>query len=520
MLERATVQDCRPTRSRRGSALAAAAALLAAGSVSLMATAGGASAATTNLLSNPGFETGNLSGWSCDSLGTVVSTPVHSGGYSLQGAASASDDAQCTQTVAVQPNTTYNLSGYVEGNYVYLGVTGSGTTDTSSWTASAPSWTQLTDTFTTGASTTSVQVYVHGWYAEGSYHADDLSLTGGSGSTGSASPSSSPSSSSTPSPTASASASASPTPTSSSSSGSGTYGAFSPYTDLSVWPTFDLASGATTEGTKYFNLAFITDGGSCTPMWGGVTAITDSATATNIANLRAKGGDVRVSFGGASGTELALNCTSASALAAAYQQVITQYGLKYIDFDVEGAAISDTASIGRRNQAIAILEKNNPGLKVSYTLPVLPTGLTTEGVAVLTSAKSNGASLAAVNIMAMDYGASFSSDMGQNAIDAATTTESQIKSVWTTLSDSQAWGMVAVTPMIGLNDDTSETFTVANATTLVNFAKTKHLAWLSFWSATRDKQCSAGAVTYTDATCSSILQSSGAFGQAMSAYTG
>ncbi|WP_370192055.1 chitinase [Streptacidiphilus sp. MAP5-52] len=264
----------------------------------------------------------------------------------------------------------------------------------------------------------------------------------------------------------------------------------------------------------------MTDGGTCDPEWAGVTAVNDPTTSANIAALRAAGGDVRVSFGGENGTEIAANCSSPSTLAAAYQSVINQYQLTHIDFDIEGGAIADTATIDRRNQALAILERNNPSLKISYTLPVLPTGLTQDGVNLLTDAKTDGVTLDAVNVMAMDYGSSFSSDMGQDAVDAATATQAQIKSVWTNLTDAQAWSMVAVTPMIGLNDDTSETFSLADATTLVNFAKTEHLAWLSFWSATRDSQCSGGAITYTDPTCSSVLQTAGQYGQTMAAYTG
>ncbi|MFN0239231.1 sugar hydrolase, partial [Hydrogenobacter sp. Uz 6-8] len=86
----------------------------------------------------------------------------------------------------------------------------------------------------------------------------------------------------------------------------------------------------------------------------------------------------------------------------AYQSVIKQYDLTEIDFDVEGAAISDTGAINLRNQAIAGLEKQDPNLQVSYTLPVLPSGLTSEGVAVLSNAKADGADIAAVNVMAMD----------------------------------------------------------------------------------------------------------------------
>ena len=308
------------------------------------------------------------------------------------------------------------------------------------------------------------------------------------------------------------------TPSSGSGSGTGAFGKFAPYADLSLYPLYALSSNATTEGTKFFNLAFITAGGSCTPQWGGVTALTDSSISSDISALRSTGGDVRVSFGGASGTELAQSCGSASSLAAAYQKVISAYSLKYIDFDVEGAAVADTASVNLRNQAIATLEANNPGLKVSYTLPVLPGGLTTQGVAVLTSAKAANVSLEAVNVMAMDYGSSFTGDMATLAEQAATATAGQIQSVWTSLSSAQAFAKVAVTPMIGVNDVSTETFSVADASALASWAKTRGLAWLSFWSATRDSQCAGGAQSFASATCSSVTQSAGAFGKAMSAY--
>jgi chitinase len=135
-------------------------------------------AAATNLVVNSGFESGSLSPWTCTGgLGSVVGSPVHSGTHALAGAANNSDNAQCTQTIAVQPNSAYTLSAYVEGNYVYLGATGY----TSNWTPSAASWQQLSTSFTTGASTTSVQIYLHGWYAQGTYYADDVSLVGPGG---------------------------------------------------------------------------------------------------------------------------------------------------------------------------------------------------------------------------------------------------------------------------------------------------------------------------------------------------
>ena len=299
----------------------------------------------------------------------------------------------------------------------------------------------------------------------------------------------------------------------------GSSASFAPYADLSLYPMYDLAGAAKSGGAKHFNLAFITDGGGCTPKWGGVTAPNDPATLNDISGLRAIGGDVRISFGGASGTELAVNCSSAASLAAAYPSVINATGATAIDFDVEGASLANTAANDRRNQAIAILEKSNKALDVSYTLQVLPSGLIQDGVNLLTSAKTNNAGVNAVNIMAMDYGSSFPADMGQNAIDAATAVQATVKSVFG-LADAAAWQKVAVTPMIGVNDVSSETFTVANAQALVNFAKSKHLAWLSFWSATRDKQCDGGAQTWASPTCSSITQSANAFAQVFNGYTG
>ncbi|MGW6279558.1 chitinase [Kribbella sp. NPDC055071] len=136
-------------------------------------------AQAANVLTNPGFESGSLSGWTC-SGGSVVTTPVRSGSYALNGGVTSSDYAQCSQTVAVQPNTAYSLSAWVRGSYVYLGVTGGAST----WTPSAASYTQLSLSFTTAAGQTSAQIYVHGWYGQPAYQADDISLDGPGGTPG------------------------------------------------------------------------------------------------------------------------------------------------------------------------------------------------------------------------------------------------------------------------------------------------------------------------------------------------
>ncbi|MGX1477149.1 UNVERIFIED_CONTAM: chitinase [Streptomyces canus] len=143
--------------------------------------AGPASAADVNNAKNAGFESG-LTNWTCSAnSGTTVSSPVHGGSAALKATPAGQDNAKCVQTVAVKPNATYTLSAWVQGGYAYLGATGTGTTDVSTWTPDTASWKQLTTTFTTGASTTSVTVYTHGWYGQTAYLADDVSVFGPDG---------------------------------------------------------------------------------------------------------------------------------------------------------------------------------------------------------------------------------------------------------------------------------------------------------------------------------------------------
>ncbi|MDN3354414.1 cellulose binding domain-containing protein [Actinomadura sp. DC4] len=304
--------------------------------------------------------------------------------------------------------------------------------------------------------------------------------------------------------------SAPPTPPKSSSSGG-----FSPYVDVGLFPPYDLVDAARRTGVKTFNLAFVVSGGGCAPKWGGSQELGDNEVAKKIGDLRAAGGDVRVSFGGANGTELAQACTSAGDLATAYKKVIDAFDLKKVDFDIEGAAIADKTANDRRAEAITTLQKQVGGLDVSFTLPVLPSGLTQDGVNLLSSAKAKGTDVAAVNVMAMDYGDGQAPNpdgkMGDYAIQAATSTEKQVEQA---LGVGDAWSKIAITPMIGVNDTSTEVFRPADATKVAAFAKEKKLAWTSMWSATRDKPCPGGAQSTASATCSSIDQAADAFTKA------
>ncbi|MGW1277298.1 chitinase [Streptomyces tsukubensis] len=170
----------RRARTRLGRFLAAttAAALTV---TALVTSATTARAADAELAVNGGFEAG-LTNWTCSAnTGTTVTAPVRTGAAALKATPAGSDNARCSQTVNVQPGSQYTLSGWVQGGYVYLGVTGTGTTDVSTWTPAAASWQKLSTTFRTGPATTSVTLYTHGWYGTPAYHADDISLFGPSG---------------------------------------------------------------------------------------------------------------------------------------------------------------------------------------------------------------------------------------------------------------------------------------------------------------------------------------------------
>jgi chitinase len=139
-----------------------------------------ASAAGANLATNGDFETGGTGGWTCSSA-AVVTSPVHGGTHALSLTPTSSDDAQCSQTVAVQPSSAYTLSDWAQGSFVYLGDTGTGTTDTNTWTPGSTGYSQLSVAFTTGANTRSVTIYVHGWYAQPTAFVDDVTLSGPGG---------------------------------------------------------------------------------------------------------------------------------------------------------------------------------------------------------------------------------------------------------------------------------------------------------------------------------------------------
>jgi chitinase len=265
-----------------------------------------------------------------------------------------------------------------------------------------------------------------------------------------------------------------------------------PYAEMWNDPS-SLMNAYNATGNKYYTLAFVISQGTCNATINGDTPVTDAGWNNAINSLRAVGGDVIASFGGASGTELT-SCGTVAAMQAQYQKVIDQLNLTRIDLDIEGSTLDNTAANDRRNQALANLQTQyaaqGRNLQVDYTLPVNPTGLEADGVAILQNAKSHNLNVNLVNIMTMDYGPAM--DMGQAAISAANALHTQLGQIWTTKTPAQLWAMEGNCPMIGVNDSSAEVFTTQDASELESFAATNGIQELTFWSLGRDNQGQSG----------------------------
>ena len=307
---------------------------------------------------------------------------------------------------------------------------------------------------------------------------------------------------------------------------------FAPYVDVTLWPPFDVQGYLRDQGVRFLNFAFVVaEPGTTHPSWGGYHRVATDHLMTEFVRIRNAGGDVMVSFGGASGTELAVACPDVPTLQAAYQLVVDTYQLTHIDFDIEGIWVVDAPSIARRSQAIAGLQQAARAagreLHVWFTLPVLPSGLTQDGRNVIASALQAGVQVAGVNVMAMDYGPANApqggTQMGTYAVQAATALHQQLAALHQAAgvprTSAELWRMVGVTPMIGLNDVTTEVFRQQDAQQLLAFARQQDLGMLSFWSATRDAQCAGGATTTVSPSCSSVLQTPWEFTGIFRPYT-
>jgi hypothetical protein len=306
-----------------------------------------------------------------------------------------------------------------------------------------------------------------------------------------------------------------------SGSGSGTGSVsgllFSPYKDVTInmnWNTYQMQSavegsdlpvvGSGSVVSTYIpklpaiTLAFAT--GACgSETWGGASGATWAAE--NIPQLNSAGLNYVVSTGGEAGT---FTCSSTAGM----ESFIATYASPHlvgIDFDIEGG--QSASDIQNLVAAAAGAQSQYPNIQFSFTLATLGAsdgsygGVNSLGNEVVEAVLGSSLKNYVINLMTMDFGSASSSvcvvvsgscEMGQSSIQAVQNLE-------------HTYGIpaskIAVTPMIGLNDNTSETFTAADVDTLTSYAISNGLAGLHFWSFDRDTPCSDD---YASPTCNSI----------------
>ncbi|MFF7634953.1 chitinase [Kitasatospora sp. NPDC008050] len=254
-------------------------------------------------------------------------------------------------------------------------------------------------------------------------------------------------------------------------------------------------------GQKAFQLAFILDSGGCNPAWGGTSSIdTDTTIPAVIQEIRARGGDVSVSFGGYGGNKLGQDCGTPEATAAAEQKVIAKYGLHAIDFDLEEPEYENTAAIHNEIGAAKILQASNPGLYISITTAGTTAGTGWFGTQMLNEAKSQGFTPDNYSIMPFDGG--FNGGAAQVAALTAFNGILQTTFGWNAAT---AYAHEGVSMMNG-RTDTAEYFSQADFQTVLNFATTNGLARYTFWSVNRDRQCTPVVDPGLSGSCSGVTQ--------------
>jgi hypothetical protein len=274
----------------------------------------------------------------------------------------------------------------------------------------------------------------------------------------------------------------------------------------------NLQSVISATGVKWYTMAFMLNSGNCVPKWDGGRNLTGGADQAAINTIRANGGDVIVSFGGASGPWLEHYCTSASALAGAYQQVINALQLKAIDIDIEGTPYNTAADQQKTVDALKTIKANNPGITTYITL-----GSGTGGPdnSLINRAAAAGLVVDGWGIMTFDWG-NTGGNQGQLTIQAADGLKNKLKSAYG-WSDAEAYKHVGISSMNGITDEHA-TVTLADMQTITAYAQQHGIARLTFWSLNRDRQCPGGYPN--DDTCSGVAQSAYQFTKIIGAYKG
>jgi hypothetical protein len=267
--------------------------------------------------------------------------------------------------------------------------------------------------------------------------------------------------------------------------------AVAPYEYLGWGSPQNPTSVMSATGVKWFTLAFILSDGSCNPKWDGSRPLTGGNDQSKINAIRAQGGDVVVSVGGWSGAKLGEKCSSASALAGAYQKVISAYGLKAIDIDIENTEWSNATVRQRVIDALKIVKANNSGLKTVITFGSTTSGPDSTGVDMIKRGANSGLANDVWCIMPFDFGGG-STNMGTLTTQAMEGLKARVKSAYG-YGDSTAYAHIGLSSMNGKTDDSGELVRVSDFRTMLAYAQQHHIGRLTYWAVNRDRACGSGS---------------------------
>ena len=188
------------------------------------------------------------------------------------------------------------------------------------------------------------------------------------------------------------------------------------------------------------------------------------------------GGNLTVSFGGAagcaspnginnSGGEPALLGGSIYDIKERYAKPIREYNFNYADFDIEGIYDSDYNTYSKRNDAIVLLQKEFPNLKISFTVA----GHLDSSVNMLNDALNKGVKIDTLNLMTMNYG------YYTNLVNPCLENLEKAHKKFPNLN-------IGFIPLLGLDDQKINTYTLQNHKDIISQIKSRNMTYVTLFS--------------------------------------
>lgn len=289
-----------------------------------------------------------------------------------------------------------------------------------------------------------------------------------------------------------------------------------PFVDMVAWVNNskysnngapDLGRISDETGCKYFNLGFIRadstkpteSDGTIRWGWGGYYDLSEKGNdgyqyegiKQAIEDVRSRGGDVIVSFGGQLGNSPWTDSQNVDKLVQMYLEVIDAYDLKRIDLDIEERNQGYDNNFANAKAIRKVQEKT--GVEVSLTIPIMPYGWDAKQLNLIRAYIGAGVELKMINSMTMCYGYSAvgaNESFGDASIRALQNANYQLVQLFEEfgieMSSEWAYRLMGATVDIGYENSRNPIFTVQETKQVAEFCKQNGMGMYSYWSENRD----------------------------------